>query len=317
MTWRSVWLAGVAAWARPGASAEGAAARRRACAGLQAATWRGLGVAGAAWALALPATVSAQSDISFASSNTPTSGPSRVIGAYTAGCIAGAVPLPFEGPGYEAIRISRNRYWGHGSAIGFVQAFGRQAQAGGLPSVYIGDISQPRGGRMGFGHASHQVGLDVDIWFELGPKPRLPAPDREAPTLRSLVLDGEAGIDAAVWQAGHAQLLRLASQHPLTDRIFVNKWIKRRLCETTGGDRTWLRKIVPWFGHDGHFHVRLACPADSPECVRQAPVPAGDGCGAALDDWFRPPPPPAIPPPPAQPRPPRYPAACQAVLNAP
>lgn len=269
-------------------------------------------------ALAPPTAVVAQSEITFASLTTPSNGPSRVIGSYAAGCIAGAVPLPFEGAGYEVIRVSRNRYWGHGSAIRFVQDFGRQVQASRLSPVYIGDISQPRGGRMGFGHASHQIGLDVDIWFELSPKPRLPAPAREEPVLRSLVLDGETGIDESVWQSGHAELLRLASAYPLTDRIFVNKWIKRRLCEATSGDRGWLRKVVPWFGHDGHFHVRLVCPADSPECVRQAAVPAGDGCGKALDDWFLPPlPQPAIPPPPEKPRPPRYPAACQAVLNAP
>jgi penicillin-insensitive murein endopeptidase len=261
---------------------------------------------------------SAQGELTFAALGTPSTGPARVIGSYAGGCIAGAEPLPFDGPGYEAIRISRNRYWGHGSLIRFVQDFGRRVQTGRLGTVYIGDISQPRGGRMGFGHASHQVGLDVDIWFELSPKPRLAAAEREEPLLRSLVLPGETGIDDTVWQPGHAQLLRTASQHPGVDRIFVNKWIKRRLCETTGGDRNWLRKVVPWYFHDAHFHVRLACPADSPECVPQATVAAGDGCGKALDDWFLPPPPqPAIPPPPVKPRPPRYPAACQSVLNAP
>ncbi|HJQ55257.1 MAG TPA: penicillin-insensitive murein endopeptidase [Vineibacter sp.] len=265
-----------------------------------------------------PVAALAQSDVSFASLSTPTTGPSRVIGSYTAGCITGAVPLPFEGPGYEAIRVSRNRYWGHDSAIRFIQGYAKRSQASGLPTLYIGDISQPRGGRMGFGHASHQVGLDVDIWFELGAKPRMPAPAREEPVLRSLVSPGDGGIDESVWQPGHVRLLRHASETPTVDRIFVNKWIKRRLCDTAGTDRAWLRKIVPWFGHDGHFHVRLACPAGSPDCTAQAPVPAGDGCGKALDDWFVPPPPaPAIPPPPDKPRPPRYPAACQAVLNAP
>jgi penicillin-insensitive murein DD-endopeptidase len=270
-------------------------------------------------ALVCPAVAAAQSELTFASLGTPSTGPSRVIGSYAGGCISGAVALPLEGPGYEVIRTSRNRYWGHPSLIKWVEDYGRRVQASRLPTIYIGDISQPRGGRMGFGHASHQVGLDVDIWFELSPKPRLAAAAREDPVLRSLVLPGNGGggIDTSVWQPGHVQLLRMAAEHPLVDRIFVNKWIKRQLCQTVTGDRTWLRKIVPWFGHDEHFHVRLACPPDSPECTRQAPVPAGDGCGKALDDWFLPPPPqPAVPPPPVRPRPPRYPAACQAVLMA-
>lgn len=281
--------------------------------------WRSVGlVFGAVLALAPPTAATAQSQITFASLATPSGGPSRVFGSYAAGCIAGAVPLPFDGPGYEAIRISRNRYWGHSSLIRFVQEFGRRLHTSGLPVIYIGDISQPRGGRMGFGHASHQVGLDVDIWFELSPKPRLLPSAREEPLLRSLVLPDESGIDDSVWQPGHAALLRVASQNPTTDRIFVNKWIKRRLCETTDGDRAWLHKIVPWYYHNEHFHVRLMCPPDSPACIRQAPVPVGDGCGKALDDWFVPPPPqPAVPSPPAKPRPPRYPSACQAVLHAP
>jgi penicillin-insensitive murein endopeptidase len=268
----------------------------------------------------LPTVALAQGDLTFASLNTPSNGPGRVIGGYAGGCISGAMPLPLEGPGYEVIRVSRNRYWGHASTIRFVQEFGRQVRASRLPNIYIGDLSQPRGGRMGFGHASHQTGLDADIWFELSPKPRLPAEAREEPVLRSLVLPHEAGIDSTVWQPGHALLLRIAAEYPGVERIFVNKWIKRHLCLTTRGDRGWLHRIVPWFGHDAHFHVRLACPPDSPECVRQTPVPAGDGCGKALDDWFRPPPPQpdrVIPAPPVRPRPPRYPPACQTVLNAP
>ncbi len=269
--------------------------------------------------LAGSAAVQAQDGgLTFANLGTPSGGPARVIGSYAAGCISGAVALPLEGPGYEVIRVSRNRYWGHNSVIRFVQDFGRRVQASRLPTVYIGDISQPRGGRMGFGHASHQVGLDVDIWFELSPKPRLAAAAREEPLLRSLTLADDSGIDPSVWQAGHATLLRLAAEDPAVDRIFVNKLIKRQLCQTVTGDRTWLRKVTPWYFHNEHFHVRLVCPPDSPECTPQAPIPAGDGCGKSLDDWFVPPPPrPAVAPPPPKPRPPRYPASCQAVLHAP
>lgn len=268
--------------------------------------------------LACPIGAQAQDGgLTFAALGTPSGGPARVIGGYAGGCISGAVALPLEGPGYEVIRVSRNRYWGHNSVIRFVQDFGRRIQASRLSTIYIGDISQPRGGRMGFGHASHQIGLDVDIWFELSPKPRLAAAAREEPLLRSLTLADDSGIDLSVWQPGHATLLRLAAEDPTVDRIFVNKWIKRQLCQTVTGDRTWLRKVTPWYFHNEHFHVRLVCPADSPECTPQAPVPAGDGCGKSLDDWFIPPPPrPAVTVPPKS-RPPRYPASCQAVLHAP
>jgi penicillin-insensitive murein endopeptidase len=43
----------------------------------------------------------------------PLPGPPRVIGSYTSGCIAGAVTLPLLGDGYQVMRPSRNRYYGH------------------------------------------------------------------------------------------------------------------------------------------------------------------------------------------------------------
>jgi penicillin-insensitive murein endopeptidase len=58
----------------------------------------------------------------------------------------------------------------------------------------------------------------------------------------------------------------------------VNTAIKKALCRDAGKDRAWLGKVQPWLGHDWHFHVRLNCPADSPDCEPQPPRPAGDGC---------------------------------------
>jgi hypothetical protein len=48
----------------------------------------------------------------------------------------------------------------------------------------------------------------------------------------------------------------------------------------------WMSKVRPWYGHDDHIHVRLKCPADSPNCRAQPPVPGGDGCDKSLDHWF-------------------------------
>src|SRR5215207_7747806 len=104
-----------------------------------------------------------------------------MLGTFAAGCLQGAQALPLDGPGYEAIRISRNRYWGQPVTIDFVKRFSEQVRAAGQAPLYIGDIGQPRGGPMSFGHASHQVGLDVDIWFERQPGARL-APIASSPT---------------------------------------------------------------------------------------------------------------------------------------
>lgn len=249
---------------------------------------------------------------------TPTPGPPQSIGFYTAGCLQGAQALPPDGPGYEAIRLSRNRTWGQPVMIDFIKTLSEKVRAAGQAPLSIGDIGQPRGGPAPSGHASHQTGLDADIWFERQPGARRPPAERENPRLRSLVRDDDGGIDDGVFSPQHVALLRLAAGMPNLDRIFVNKWIKQRLCQTAVGDRGWLNKLVVWAGHDAHFHVRLRCPPGNPACQPQAGYYADDGCGEPLDLWFmRPPvrlPPPGTPQPPYRPK---LPDACAALLYMP
>lgn len=249
---------------------------------------------------------------------TPAPGPPQSIGFYTAGCLQGAQALPLDGQGYEAIRISRNRYWGQPVMIQYIQDLAERMRAQGQAHLYIGDIGQPRGGPAPTGHASHQVGLDADIWFERQPGGRLPPAQREHPRLRSLVNAQDSGIDDSVFSQQHVALLKTAAEMPHVDRMFVNRWIKDRLCHTVTGDRQWLNKLVVWVGHDEHFHVRLHCPPGNPQCQPQPGYYKDDGCGEPLDIWFtRPPvslPPPGTPQPPYRPK---LPAACAALLKAP
>ena len=249
---------------------------------------------------------------------TPAPGPTQSIGFYTAGCLQGAHALPLDGPGYEAIRISRNRYWGQPVVIDFLKRLGEQVRQAGQPHLYIGDIGQPRGGPMPYGHASHQVGLDVDVWFERQTGARRAPAEREKPRLRSLVRPDDSGIDDAVFTEQHVAVLRMAATSPGVDRMFVNKWIKQRLCQVVTGNRTWLNKLVVWPGHDEHFHVRMYCPPGNPQCQAQASYYADDGCGEQLDLWFtRPPvtlPPPGTVLPPYRPK---LPAACEQLLRSP
>lgn len=250
---------------------------------------------------------------------TPTAGPARIIGGAANGCIAGAARLPPDGVGYQAIRLSRHRNYGHPETVAFVERLGKAGAAAGLAPFYVGDMAQPRGGPMTSGHAAHENGVDVDIWFNLEPKPALPPAAREEVELPSMVLADKSDIDRTKFSEGQVRLLRLAATDAHVDRIFVHPTIKRALCQDFGhardGDTGWLRKIRPWYGHDEHFHVRLGCPASSPDCVGQPPVPPGDGCDASLDWWLRlreaPTPTPTTRPPP---RPP-LPKACAALLS--
>lgn len=250
---------------------------------------------------------------------TPTAGPARIVGGPANGCISGAARLPPDGIGYEAIRLSRHRNFGHPETVAFVQRLGKAAAAAGLAPFYVGDMAQPRGGPMTSGHAAHENGVDVDIWFNLEPKPALAPDAREEVDLPSMVLPDKSDIDRDRFGKKQVDLLRLAASDGHVDRIFVHPTIKRALCQGFGGARdgdiSWLHRIRAWYGHDEHFHVRLSCPPDSPQCVGQAPVPPGDGCDASLDWWFtRQPEVPASPVVP-KPRRPPLPKACTTLLS--
>jgi penicillin-insensitive murein DD-endopeptidase len=215
---------------------------------------------------------------------TPAAGAARVIGYYANGCIRGAVALPLEGPGWRVLRPQRNRNWGHPDLIAALRELGRRVRAATGKAMLVADIAQPRGGPA-TGHASHQVGLDADVRFQLVPDRPLDRALREEGTEMTMVAGGKE-IDRARWSGDQLAMLRIAAELPGVDRIFVNPVIKREACRAANGDRRWLAKIVPWYGHDGHMHIRLKCPADSPDCRPQAPLSADDGCGAALAWWF-------------------------------
>ncbi|MCG6898063.1 MAG: penicillin-insensitive murein endopeptidase [Thiocapsa sp.] len=216
----------------------------------------------------------------------PSGGPPRVIGAVSNGCIGGADALPETGPGYVSVRRYRNRHYGHPELIRFIEDLGRSQQRRSAQLVMIGDLSQPRGGRMPSSHRSHQNGLDVDIWFTLvgsaAAATRL-MDNRSDPT--SMVQPGGIFVSPH-WGTDQQFLIETAARHPAVERIFVNPAIKRALCHDVKGDPDWLGKIRPWWGHDSHFHVRLTCPAGSPDCEAQPALGGGSGCGQELAWWF-------------------------------
>ncbi len=218
----------------------------------------------------------------------PSAGATRVIGSVSNGCIAGAQMLPETGTGFVSIRRYRNRYYGHPTLIQFIAEIGRTQQRHRGMLILVGDLSQPRGGLMSSSHRSHQNGLDVDLWFTLAASPvearQLMDNQPDPPSMVS-----PDGLSVSQhWGADQRFLIETVAHHPLVDRLFVNAAIKREICQSTHGDRGWLRKVRPWKGHDAHFHVRLVCPADSPQCDAQTPLPPGDGCGSELDWWLTP-----------------------------
>ena len=272
----------------------------------------------AAMLLAAPAAPQTAQSL-FSQRATPSPHDPHPVGRHARGCLAGGTQLPETGPTWQAMRLSRNRNWAHPAAIAFIQDFSQQATRVGWQGLYIGDIGQPRGGPAG-GHASHQIGLDIDIW--LLPATRLDLSRRQREQLSSL--DVRSANQRRVngnWTRAHHALLETAARDPRVERIFITPPVKLQMCaDAPARDRAWLQKIRPWWGHNTHFHVRLKCPSGAAGCVDPAPLPPGDGCADAVwwvTEALEPPDPNAPVSPPAPPlRLADLPGQCAEVLQA-
>ena len=243
-------------------------------------------------------------------------------GSYAKGCLAGAQQLAETGPTWQAMRLSRNRNWAHPEMVDVVKKLSvRAAQQPGWNGIYVGDMSQARGGPMLTGHASHQIGLDADIWMLPAKSLDLTRKQRENISSISTRRARGAYVNSS-WTRAHHEILKAAAEDPRVARIFVFPGAKVKMCADEKGNRAYLRKIRPWYGHHYHFHIRIKCPAGAQGCKNQNPPPAGDGCADARE-WQRN----ILNPPPPDPNPPKrkpkreilladLPSQCKSVLES-
>ena len=170
---------------------------------------------------------------------------SRAVGLPYAGRLERGVQLPAEGGAYftwDPIRkTSPNRGWRRWGTDRLIRTTLRVARRymrenPRAPRLTIGDLSRPRGGDFGpqygfIGHASHQNGLDVDIYY--------PRRDRrERPPKQPSQVDvrlSQKLVDLFV-AAGAA-------------KVFVGPSLDLR-----GPQRV----VAPLVNHDNHIHVRLS-----------------------------------------------------------
>src|ERR1700760_5100720 len=262
----------------------------------------------------------------FARKLLPAAMPTRVVGFYAKGCIAGAEALPINGDTWQVMRLSRNRNFAHPDLVALLKRLSEKAHRdAGWPGILVGDMSQPRGGPMFTGHASHQIGLDADIWLTPMPNRKLSRNEREEMSAVMMVRNDRLDIDPKVFTPGHLAVIRDAALEPAVQRIFVNAAIKKALCREAKGDKSWLEKVRPWWGHDYHFHIRMRCPPGAAECHGQKDQEGGEGCKPSdFAYWFKDS---VLHPKPEPPKPPptiydgiklaQMPAGCKTVLNAP
>jgi penicillin-insensitive murein DD-endopeptidase len=245
-------------------------------------------------ALALAAPGAAQAEALanklFAAVQEPSNQAPMPIGSYAKGCAAGLVELPETGPTWQAMRLSRHRNFGQPSLVDYLKDLSQAATQIGWAGLYIGDMGQPRGGPMNSGHASHQIGLDADIWML--PPQRLDLSRQEREDISSIpVRSADQRSVTSNWTPKHRALLQAAASDARVDRIFVAAAVKIEMCKTaTAADKKWLQKIRPVAGHDTHFHVRLKCPKGASLCETQTPTVSelskgGDGCDETLMYW--------------------------------
>ena len=268
----------------------------------------------------------------FGATKTPTPLAARAIGFYAKGCLAGGKAIAIDGPAWQVMRLSRNRNWGHPRLISLVERLAVDVKAhDGWNGLLVGDISQPRGGPMLTGHASHQIGLDADIWLTPMPDNRLTRREREELSATSMLGPDRVTVDPKIWTEAHGRLILRAASYSQVERVLVHPGIKKALCENTAFPRKHFNKVRPYWGHHYHMHIRLFCPKDSPGCTPQGEVGTDDGCGKELDTWInlmkrvyapRPPVDPKVvqPKPKPQPKKPEItladlPAACKLVIG--
>jgi penicillin-insensitive murein DD-endopeptidase len=224
----------------------------------------------------------------FGAAKSPSPLAARAIGFYAKGCLAGGKAIAIDGPAWQVMRLSRNRNWGHPRMIALVERLAADVKAhDGWNGLLVGDISQPRGGPMLTGHASHQIGLDADIWLTQMPDQRLTRREREDMSAISMLAADRVTVDPKIWTEAHGRLILRAASYAQVERVLVHPAIKKALCENKAFPRTHLNKVRPYWGHHYHMHIRLRCPKDSPACTPQGPVGTDDGCGKEVDDWIK------------------------------
>ncbi len=168
----------------------------------------------------------------FGAMAAPSAQDAMTISSYAKGCGAGLVELPETGPTWQAMRLSRHRNFGQPVMIQFLMDLSATAREIGFgKGLYIGDISQPRGGPMTSGHASHQIGLDADIWM-LPPR-SLTLTEAEREAISSIpVRSADQRSVTENWTKVHRELLKQAALDPRVDRIFVAAAVKIEMCRT-------------------------------------------------------------------------------------
>jgi len=173
--------------------------------------------------------------------------PSVALGETNRGRLIRGVQLPPEGRNYftyDPIKLVKpnrpSRVWGTAYLLRTVLRVARQYRRAhpGAPRLTIGDIARTHGGNFGpqfggIGHASHQNGLDIDIYY--------PRKDRaERPPLRVSQVNMRLSQDLVT------RFVRAGAEY-----VFVGP------STPLHGPPNVVQKLI---NHDNHLHLRMPNP---------------------------------------------------------
>ncbi len=211
-------------------------------------------------------------------------GQSESIGTYNNGCILYPAELE-KSDIYKLPRLARGNNYGNPALTDFLEDYAYRIKEMTGKQLLIADLSKNNGGPTLMLHSSHQTGLDADIWYRLySQKQNLSQTDIE--DLKPIDMVSKDGSTMGeLWSSENEEILKTFAQNDKIERIFVNPIIKKNFC-TKFKSEDWQKKIRPWWGHNEHFHVRLKCPDNSPDCTMKGQAIKDDGCGKDLDWWF-------------------------------
>src|SRR5437667_183876 len=165
--------------------------------------------------------------------------------------------------------------------IGAKELFGRKVLPAAMPTRVHGFYAH------GCIAGAEGLPIDADIWLTPMPNRQLSRNEREEMSAVMMVREDRLDIDPHAWTPTHLAVIRAAALEPSVQRIFVNAAIKKALCREAKGDRYWLHKVRPMYGHDYHFHIRIKCPPGASECESQPDPAEGEGCSTGeLAHWF-------------------------------
>ncbi len=167
-------------------------------------------------------------------------------GAPEGGSLVRGVQLPAQGRVFftwdPVLKRQPNRDWRRWATDGLIRTTVRTLREfsrshPGAPRVGVGDLSLPRGGYFGpevgggIGHATHQNGLDIDVYY-----PRLDR--REKPPRTVDQVDVALAQDLVdLFVAAGATTIYVGPNLPLTGPADV---------------------VTPLVNHDNHLHVRIS-----------------------------------------------------------